>query len=279
VVRKLGSRHGRDGKQPVRGGSVILGYHGVGRSSLADDPYLLRVRPDRFRAHVETLLAARFHFVTMAEFARRMEGDRERPAGYAVVTFDDGMQDNYEHALPILSEYDITATVYVVAANVGRPNPWMDPSLRLRMMTESELRELTAAGWELGAHSMTHPHMAGLTYDACLKEMLDSKRAVEQLAGVAVETFAYPFGSHGPAAMTAAKHAGFTAAVGTVEGDDSRYSLRRAMIGGADSLPVALLKAAAVYRPDFAGHRAAGIRRRIATMRRLRANARRRKHS
>jgi peptidoglycan/xylan/chitin deacetylase (PgdA/CDA1 family) len=258
---------------------VILGYHGVGHSSVADDPYLLRVWPDRFRMHVEMLLAAGFHFVTMAEFAALMKGDRERPTGYAVVTFDDGMQDNHEQALPILSEYDISATVYVLAGSIGRRNPWMRPGRGLRMMTESELRELAAAGWELGAHSMTHPHMSSLTYEACLREMLESKQTIEQLAAVRVGTFAYPFGSHSSAAMMAARDAGFTAAVGTVEGDDSRYSLRRAMISGADRLPVAFLKAAAASRPLFADPRAAAIRRRIARMRRLRADARRRKAS
>jgi peptidoglycan/xylan/chitin deacetylase (PgdA/CDA1 family) len=276
-MRELGSRLGTDTDKHFRRGSVILGYHGVGSSSVADDPYLLRVRPDRFRLHVEMLLAAGFQFVTMADFATRMNGDRGRPTGYAVVTFDDGMQDNREQALPILSEYGISATVYVLAGTIGRPNPWMRPPLGLRMMTASELRELAAAGWELGAHSVTHPHMSRLSYDACLKEMVDSRRTVEQLAGVAVRTFSYPFGSHGWTAMTAARAAGFTAAVGTVEGNDSRYSLRRAMIGGTDRFPVVVVKAAAVYQPPLSDPRATSARRRIARIRRLPADLLRRR--
>ena len=276
-MREVGTRLRTQARQWFPNGSIILGYHGVGRRSLTDDPYLLYVRPERLRLHMETLLAAGFRFVTMADFARRMAADGDRPTGYAAVTFDDGMQDNYEQALPMLSEYGITATVYVLAGTIGEPNPWMSHELGLRMMNESELRKLVAARWELGAHSMTHPDMSSLTYDACLREMLDSKTAVEQLAGATVETFSYPFGSHGPAAMAAASDAGFIAAVSTGDGDDSRFSLRRAMIGGADSFPIAFLKAAASYQPVLSGRRATALRRRIATRRSLRNDARRRR--
>jgi peptidoglycan/xylan/chitin deacetylase (PgdA/CDA1 family) len=277
ALGEIGSLLRTEALQRLRKGSIIVGYHGVGRSSFADDPYLLQVRPERFRLHMETLLAAGFRFVTMADFAGRMTGDRDLPTGYAVVTFDDGMQDNHEHALPILSEYAITATVYVLAGAIGQPNPWMSRDLGLRMMNESELRDLVAAGWELGAHSVTHPDMSSLSYQACLREMLRSKTAVEQLAGVVVQTFAYPFGSHGPAAVAAARDAGFTAAVSTGEAVNSRYALRRAMIGGADAFPVAFLKAVAVSQPVFAGRRVVALRRRIAMLRSLRNDVRRRR--
>jgi peptidoglycan/xylan/chitin deacetylase (PgdA/CDA1 family) len=213
----------------------------------------------------------------MAEFARRMTRDHDRPTGHAVVTFDDGMQDNHEQALPMLNEYDIPATVYVLAGKIGKANPWMMPNLRHRMMTESELRELVAAGWDLGAHSMTHPDMSTLPYDACLREMIDSKRTLEELAGLAVETFAYPFGSYGPAAVAAAQAAGFTAAVSTGEGDNRRYSLQRAMIGATDVFPIVFLKAAAVSEPMLSSRPAAALRRGFASLRRLTNEAQRRR--
>jgi peptidoglycan/xylan/chitin deacetylase (PgdA/CDA1 family) len=256
---------------------VIVAYHGVGRSAFAEDPYQLRVRPDRFRAQIEALLGAGYRFLTMAEFARSMTGDSNRPSGHAAVTFDDGMQDNYEQALPMLTEYGIPATVYVLAGAIGKRNPWMIPDSRQRMMTESELRELVAAGWDLGAHSMTHPDMSTLPYDACLREMIDSKRTLEELVGLSVETFAYPFGSYSPAAVAAARAAGFTAAVSTGEGDNRRYSLRRAMIGTADAFPTAFLKAAAVSHPMLSSRPAARLRRGVAALRRLPSDVQRRR--
>jgi peptidoglycan/xylan/chitin deacetylase (PgdA/CDA1 family) len=254
-------------------GSVILGYHGVGASSLLDDPYLLRVRPDRLRAQIETLLAAGLEFVTMAQFAAQISADDHAPAGYAVVTFDDGMQDNHLLALPILSEYGLRATVYVLAGAIGQPNPWTSG----RMLDASELRDLVAAGWDMGAHSMTHPHMATLTYNECLREMVESRQTVERVTGATVATFAYPFGSHGPAATAAARDAGFAAAVCMADADGGRYSLRRAMINAGDGSPIAILKAAANYDPRLSSgpltsaRRAVGAWRAGRTARRSRA--------
>jgi peptidoglycan/xylan/chitin deacetylase (PgdA/CDA1 family) len=276
VAPGLGSRLRTEVAQRLRQRPIILGYHGVGHSSFAEDPNLLRVRPDRFRVQIETLIAVGYRFVTMAEFGRTMTGDGQRPFGCAAITFDDGLRDNHERALPILTEYGIPATVYVIAGIIGKPNPRMSANSGLRMMTESELRALVAAGWDLGAHSMTHPDMSTLPYDVCLREMVDSKRALEELAGVAAETFSYPFGSYGPAAVAAAHDAGFIAAVSTELGDNRRYLLQRAMIGGADAFPIAFLKVAAAYQPKLSGRPAAALRRPAAALRRLSRDVRRR---
>ena len=119
-------------------------------------------------------------------------------------------------------------------------------------MTEGELRDLAAAGVELGAHTVTHPDMSLLDHEACLREMVESRKALEPLAGAAVTTFAYPFCRYGQAAVAAAAEAGVLAAV-TCEGRGgwSRYELRRAMITGKDGIPSFLLKASDAYQPLF----------------------------
>jgi peptidoglycan/xylan/chitin deacetylase (PgdA/CDA1 family) len=102
----------------------VLGYHGVAESRLRDDLSLLQVSPARFRAQIELLRDAGFRFVTMAELARRAAGTAPEP-GLAVITFDDGMRNNHQTALPILSEYGIPATVYVTIGFIGRDSPWI----------------------------------------------------------------------------------------------------------------------------------------------------------
>jgi peptidoglycan/xylan/chitin deacetylase (PgdA/CDA1 family) len=89
---------------------------------------------------------------------------------------------------------------------------------------------------------MTHPDLSELSYDACRKEIEDSRRALEQIAGVKVQTFAYPWGRYGSAALAAVQDAGLLAAVTTGSGSWSRYEMTRAMIGALDPLPVVLLK-------------------------------------
>ena len=228
--------------------SVILGYHGVAETRRRDDLSMLLVAPERFRAQLELLRSAGFRFVTMAELARAGAGSRPAP-GLAAITFDDGMRNNHDVALPILQELGIPATVYVTIGYIGGTSPWIAAGGDGAMMTPVQLRVLAGAGWELGAHTMTHPDMSTLDYDACLKEIRESRKALEEISGAPVETFAYPFGSYGPAALAAARDSGVIAAVTTGSGSWDPYELTRAMIGAADPLPVILLKLTDRYEP------------------------------
>jgi peptidoglycan/xylan/chitin deacetylase (PgdA/CDA1 family) len=254
--------------------SVVLCYHGIGRTTVRTDPDFLRVDPDTFRAQVELLLAAGFELVTVADLAARIDGGSP-PAGLAALSFDDGLDDNHDVALPILREHGAPATVYVVSGMIGKPNPWLDPSLGCRMMTEDELRTLVDAGWELGAHTVTHPDLSQLDHDACLDEMVRSRDAVAAIQGRPVRTFAYPFCLYGDAAVAAAEAAGFEAAVTCHErGGWSRFELRRPMITGKDGLTSFVLKVTGAYYPLF--HSAAGRAVRVSTRelrRRVRARA------
>jgi peptidoglycan/xylan/chitin deacetylase (PgdA/CDA1 family) len=228
--------------------AVVLGYHGIGESRRRDDLSMLLVAPDRFREQMELLLAAGFRFVTLAELARAAAGGVP-PAGLAAVTFDDGMRNNHEVALPILNEYSIRASVYVTIGFIDGSSPWIGPGGDGAMMSREQVRELGEAGWELGAHTMTHPDLSTLDYDACLQEISDSRAALEGIGGRPVETFAYPFGRYGPQAVAAARDSGMIAAVTTGSGSWAPYELTRAMIGAADPLPVMLLKLTDRYEP------------------------------
>src|SRR2546422_7333052 len=141
---------------------------------------MLLVAPERFRAQLALLRAAGFRFVTMAELARAAAGGPP-PPGLAAITFDDGMRNNHEVALPILQELGIPATVYVTIGFIGGASPWIAAGGDGAMMTAEQLRELAGAGWELGAHTMTHPDMSALDYDACLKEICESRNALEEI--------------------------------------------------------------------------------------------------
>jgi peptidoglycan/xylan/chitin deacetylase (PgdA/CDA1 family) len=231
--------------------SLILAYHGVSHVSPRDDPENLLVSPDRFRSQLDLLVDAGFEFVTVAALAQTAGGGPP-PPGLAALSFDDGMEDNHAVLLPILQEYGVPATVYVATGLIGSPNPWMAASTGARMMTEAELRRLAAAGIELGAHTVSHPDLSLLEREACLREMVDSREALERLTGEPVTTFAYPFCRYGEAALAAVADAGFIAAV-TCEGRGSwnRYEMKRAMITGKDGPVSFMLKISGAYQTLF----------------------------
>jgi peptidoglycan/xylan/chitin deacetylase (PgdA/CDA1 family) len=229
--------------------SIILAYHGIGPSSAAEDPHFLRVPAERFRAQVQSLIDAGFELVTVAELAARANGG-EPPPGMAALSFDDGMEDNHSQALPILSDLGVPATVYVVSGLIGQRNPWIQ--YEARMMGAEQLLDLHAAGWELGAHTVTHPDLSQLDRDTCLREMSESRSTIEDLTRESVRTFAYPFCKYGPEALEAAQEAGFDAAV-TCHGRGgwSRYEMKRSMITGKDGGASFVLKLWELYQPLF----------------------------
>jgi peptidoglycan/xylan/chitin deacetylase (PgdA/CDA1 family) len=229
--------------------SVVLLYHGVAPSNQRIDPGFLRVHPAAFRAQLDLLMEAGFEFVTVAEFAERLDGP-EPPAGLVALSFDDGMDDNHTVVLPLLRERGLRASVYVATGLIGKPNPWIASGSGARMMTVEELRDLVSAGFEIGAHSVTHPDFSRLDFEDCLREASESKLALEELLGTAVRTFAYPFCFYGPAAVAAVRAAGFDAAV-TCQGLGSwnRYELKRSLVSGKDGMATFLLKLGALYEP------------------------------
>jgi O-antigen/teichoic acid export membrane protein/peptidoglycan/xylan/chitin deacetylase (PgdA/CDA1 family) len=229
--------------------SLNVAYHGVDEVRPEQDPENLCIAPARFREQLELLTRAGFELMTVAELAERAAGG-EPPPGLASISFDDGLEDNHRVVLPILRELGVAATVYVTTGFIGRPNEWMGG--RARYMTEDELRDLRRAGFELGAHSVSHPDLSTLGADDCRREVRESMAAVEAIAGEPVRTFAYPFCRYGDEAIAAVRDAGLLAAV-TCEGrgDWSPYTMKRALITGKDGLASFVAKLWDVYQPAF----------------------------
>lgn len=231
--------------------SVILGFHGVAPRDPQGDPENHLLAPERFRTEVGRLLAAGFEVVTVAELVRRAAGGPP-PPGLAALSFDDGMDNNHAVVLPLLRELGVPATVYVISGLIGRPNPWMAPETGSRIVTEDEIREMHAAGVEIGAHTVDHPDLEQLDEEACLDQMARSKAELEAIVGARIDTFAYPYCRYGPAAVAAARRAGFTAAVTCLgRGSWAPYELKRSMVNGRDGSASFALKLLELYEPLF----------------------------
>lgn len=257
-----------------RDGPVVLCYHGVGAPPRVDDPEFLCVHPDRLRTHIGLLRQAGFSFVTASELAARVAGGASTRR-LAVLTFDDGYEDNHSTLLPLLREFDVPATVFVATGLIGGPNPWMRPGSGLRMLTEAEIRTLAGAGIEIGAHTVTHPNLSGLDLDACRIEVGDSKATLEALVGTPVTAFAYPYFFHGPAAVEAVRQAGFRIALsGRRLGGLDLLTHDRILITGKDGVPGFLLRLSGAYEPLFASRAGRVVR---ATTRGLRTRVRQRR--
>ena len=123
-----------------------------------------------------------------------------RPAGPGVaITFDDGMSSVYRNALPILSEHQAPAHMFlttglVEAGAAWPPQPAAIPSYEI--LNWSQVEALHRAGVRMESHTHTHPDLRGLTLEQAVDECERARRLIETRLGRKPAYFAYPFGLH-----------------------------------------------------------------------------------
>lgn len=194
------------------GDTLVLCYHAVSERWPAD----LSVTPDALERQVGALLRRGYRAVTFAEAVAAGEGRR------LAVTFDDAYRSVRERALPILDRLGVPATLFVPTAYVGdeRPMSWPGVDRWLGGEHESELlclgveglADLRGHGWEIGAHTHTHPRLTTLAAEDLAAELERPRALLEQWLGAPCTTLAYPYGDVSPAVVTAAGAAGYEAA-------------------------------------------------------------------
>ena len=180
-----------------RGALPILTYH-----SLDDSGSILSVAPRVFAEHMRLLHEAAVSTLTLPAAAQALRGGQGPPARAVVLTFDDGFENFYEHAYPVLRRYGLTATVFLVTGYCDKDNAWPgQPATveRRPLLRWAQVKEMSGAGMAFGAHSRTHPDLTRLSSEGAEGEMLASKRAIEEALKRPVEGFAYPYGAYNEA--------------------------------------------------------------------------------
>ena len=188
----------------------LLYYHRVAPGA---DPDTGPV-PEIFDRQMGLLKSLGFRGVTLRE-ALTVSGHES--SGMIGLTFDDGYEDNYEWAAPILEKYDFRATIFCVTGVLGQKTAWAeDPRwVGHPLMTPDQARDLSRRGFEIAAHSRTHPDLTSLSGKALENEVSGSRCELEDLLGEPVVTFCYPYGFYNDRTKEAARKAGFLAARST----------------------------------------------------------------
>lgn len=189
----------------LTGARPILMYHGVGR--VDEDPFVLFVSPERFTEQMQTLRRLGLRGVSLAELGdAAAEGAAD---GLVGLTFDDGYRDVLTFAAPVLERCGFTATLFVVAGLLDGENVW-DPPPRRQLVDEAEVHELVRRGWEIGSHSLTHPHLTELAPGRLTDEVSTSRTSLTDLVGLDTRCFCYPYGAVDTEVVAAVSEAGYT---------------------------------------------------------------------
>ena len=178
--------------------ATVLIYHRVAK--VREDPHLLSVSPKNFEAQIK-YLSQNFHLVGLADISKKHNLIGHNKENIAI-TFDDGYQDNYYNALPILKKYSAPATIFVATNMINSNNPyyWEEqtrPVDQGKCMTVYQLKQLDRESLiTIGAHTRSHPQLIKLSRSRQLYEIRGSKKDLEKILNHPVESFSYPFGGY-----------------------------------------------------------------------------------
>jgi peptidoglycan/xylan/chitin deacetylase (PgdA/CDA1 family) len=203
----------------------ILMYHGVrqgGDSSMYVDP-------GNFERQMNFLKDAGYNVISLDELVKNIEKGKGYIPGAVVITFDDGYDDNYLSAFPVLAKHGFPATVFIPSGYIGKEG----------YLTWDQVKIMMAHNIDFGSHTVNHVYLPDEKDTATLwKEVAGSKRDIEDATGKSPRYFAYPLGGFNEKIKNAVKMAGYKGACTTNRGFDRLnkdvFELKRIKITDSD---------------------------------------------
>jgi peptidoglycan/xylan/chitin deacetylase (PgdA/CDA1 family) len=208
-------------------GPVVLMYHSV--SAGKEPPHdQWSVSVKNLRKQLSLLKSKGWTTVCVRDL---LKADSLSPRT-VVITFDDGYADNFEHGFRVLNEYGMRGTWFIVSRKIGEPS----------RLDSRQIRQMAAAGMEIGAHTRNHTRLPELSIDKVKEEVSGSKSDLEDLLGMPVTSFAYPYGLFNDACVDVVRESGFDIACTTRTGwygsEPDIFRVRRVAVFANDSLSV-----------------------------------------
>lgn len=204
----------------------ILMYHAVHvmDPSEASNANLI-VAPDNFEAQIKAMVDAGYYFLTPEE-AYKAFTENALPAKKVVwLTFDDGNEDFYTIAYPILKKYKAKATNNIITGFVKKGNAGN--------LTVKQMKEMMAHGMSFQSHTVNHPDLSVTDKATQKAELADSIDFLEDKLNTKVNTIAYPSGRYNQTTLDLAKKTyklGLTTNEGLASANDGLLSLNRVRI-------------------------------------------------
>jgi peptidoglycan/xylan/chitin deacetylase (PgdA/CDA1 family) len=212
----------------------ILCYHRFGPNKSS-----MTLTAASFEAQMEYLARNGYRVISLAQFARFLEGSEPMPKKTVVITIDDGYRATYQIAYPILKKHGFPATVYLYSDFVGASDA----------MTWPQMQEMVRSGLiEIQPHSKTHSNLtvklAGESdakyAERMRREIEGPVNAIQERLSLPSFSYAYPYGDVNELVADLLARQGVRLGVTVTAGGNGffayPYMLRRTMIFGTDDL-------------------------------------------
>ena len=183
----------------------VLLYHSVRPVVTKDMDPKMHVSTEVFTMHLRTLKDNGYQTITYDQYTDYVKNGAVLPQKPLIINFDDGYEDNYTYAYPILKSMNMKATIFILTEYMG-----LEPTLGYPHFTWEQARELDRSGFiDIESHTMSHPKMAEISYETTLREMRLSKYLIEKNLNKECKYMAYPNGIKNPWTSQIAKDAGY----------------------------------------------------------------------
>jgi len=164
---------------------IILLYHHIAN----DTPAATSTKPEQFQQHLKYLHDQNFQVVDLVSALNRLYSGQPLPTKAVAITFDDGYDSIFTQAWPLLKRYNYPFTVMVTTDPIDKKFS--------SMMTWQQLNQLQSAGVTIANHTLTHPHLIGVSEQKLQQEyMAAQQRLTEKLKQKPPSLFAYPYGEY-----------------------------------------------------------------------------------
>jgi peptidoglycan/xylan/chitin deacetylase (PgdA/CDA1 family) len=209
----------------------ILMYHYISAPPADADIYRrdLSVTPVLFESHLKYLMDAGYHAITLDDLLYALAQGRELPAKPVILTFDDGYEDNYTNAFPLLQKYNMVGHFFIISDFVNQE--------RTGYLTWPQIEEMAAAGQRFGSHSRDHPSLKGQSDDYLVWQALGGEEALKEHLGQRPRWISYPAGQYDDRTIAVYRSAGYWGGLTTQQGAahtlDGIFELKRVRVRGS----------------------------------------------
>lgn len=182
----------------------VLTYH-----SLDDSGSVISTAPSLFKKQMGYLFEQGFRTLSLSEVVHLLRERKPFPKPAFVITFDDGYQNVYKEAFPVLQAYSFKATIFLITDYCGKNNNWPGHELPAGvqpLLSWPDIKEMYQHGIEFGAHTLSHPDLTKISVKEAEQEIAESKVAIQDRLGQEVSMFAYPYGWNNPSIQDIVKH-------------------------------------------------------------------------
>lgn len=172
----------------------VLEYHSISTDGFEDQ---ITISKEKFIQQLDFLKKEGYQTMWLSEIDDYQQKRKPLPPKTVTLTFDDGYVNNYTELFPLLKQYGMKATVFMVLGRIGQnvdwPGQYVKPTMQL--MNKSQLQEISSH-IEIAHHTFKHDNYTKISLDEVDEDLKKSNAVIQTEQLPVFPALAYTFGRY-----------------------------------------------------------------------------------